>query len=383
MTWKRAVFALFAVAAGTNVPTPLLLIYQERLGLSPRCSPRCSAATPPGSCRRCSSPGRCRTGSAGAGSRSPDAAVGARIAGLRRRRRFAALLFPPGSCRASSAASSSASAAPGWASCPGPPGRGPGTAGGVRDDRGLRARPADERVARAVRAGARRCCPTSCTPHWSPSGWPRHPVARDGRPARPPRTHGVSPGRSRWSGRGTAWWWPPCWRPSRSASTRSRRRSSRPCRCWSTCPRAGVAVTGVVAGVTLGAGTLVAPLQRPLGRWTAVVGAALGAPGSPPRPPSRPPGLPWLVAAAPLLGAGGGLCLAAGLTLTARLAAPTPARRADRAVPRLRLPRLRRPVRHGGRRAGDVGARCRWRWPPSLTGLLALRLLPVARRRQL
>ena len=35
MTWKRAVFALFAVAAGTNVPTPLLLVYQERLDLSP------------------------------------------------------------------------------------------------------------------------------------------------------------------------------------------------------------------------------------------------------------------------------------------------------------------------------------------------------------
>ena len=34
MTWKRAVFALFTVAAGTNVPTPLLLVYQERLDLS-------------------------------------------------------------------------------------------------------------------------------------------------------------------------------------------------------------------------------------------------------------------------------------------------------------------------------------------------------------
>src|SRR4051812_49861139 len=33
--WKRAAFALFAVAAGTNVPTPLLLVYQERLALSP------------------------------------------------------------------------------------------------------------------------------------------------------------------------------------------------------------------------------------------------------------------------------------------------------------------------------------------------------------
>src|SRR5918993_3458957 len=34
VTWKRAVFALFTVAAGTNVPTPLLLVYQERLDLS-------------------------------------------------------------------------------------------------------------------------------------------------------------------------------------------------------------------------------------------------------------------------------------------------------------------------------------------------------------
>jgi len=28
VTWKRAVFVLFTVAAGTNVPTPLLLVYQ-------------------------------------------------------------------------------------------------------------------------------------------------------------------------------------------------------------------------------------------------------------------------------------------------------------------------------------------------------------------
>jgi hypothetical protein len=33
--------------------------------------------------------------------------------------------------------------------------------------------------------------------------------------------------------------------------------------------------------------------------------------------------LPWLVASSLLLGSGGGLCLAAGLTLTGRLAAPT------------------------------------------------------------
>ncbi len=36
VAWRRAVFALFAVAAGTNVPTPLLLTYQQRLDVSPQ-----------------------------------------------------------------------------------------------------------------------------------------------------------------------------------------------------------------------------------------------------------------------------------------------------------------------------------------------------------
>ncbi|TFV91456.1 MFS transporter [Blastococcus sp. CT_GayMR16] len=89
-------------------------------------------------------------------------------------------------------------------------------------------------------------------------------------------------------------------------------------------PYGGVAVTGLLAGVTLGAGTLVAGLQRRLGRWTAVVGSALGAAGFAAAAAFASTGwLPWLIAAAPLLGSGGGLCLAAGLTLTARLAAPT------------------------------------------------------------
>ena len=33
--WRRAAFALFAVSAGTNVPTPLLIVYRERLDLGP------------------------------------------------------------------------------------------------------------------------------------------------------------------------------------------------------------------------------------------------------------------------------------------------------------------------------------------------------------
>ncbi len=89
-------------------------------------------------------------------------------------------------------------------------------------------------------------------------------------------------------------------------------------------PYGGVAITGVLAGITLGAGTVVAGLQRRLGSSTAVVGAALGTGGFGGAAAYTSTGaLPWLVLAAPLLGAGGGLCLAAGLTLTARLAAPT------------------------------------------------------------
>jgi MFS family permease len=88
-------------------------------------------------------------------------------------------------------------------------------------------------------------------------------------------------------------------------------------------PAAGVAVTGLLAGVTLGAGTVVAGLQRRLGPWTAVVGVVLGTVGFAAATAfTATAALPWLVAAAPLLGAGSGLCLAAGLTLTARLAAP-------------------------------------------------------------
>ena len=84
-----------------------------------------------------------------------------------------------------------------------------------------------------------------------------------------------------------------------------------------------VLLTGVLAGLTLGSGALAAPLQRRLGDRTAVVGvlsgsagfllATLGAgSGSP----------PLLLVAAVLLGSGGGLSLAAGLGLTARIARP-------------------------------------------------------------
>jgi predicted MFS family arabinose efflux permease len=85
-----------------------------------------------------------------------------------------------------------------------------------------------------------------------------------------------------------------------------------------------VAVTGVVAGLTMLTGVVVQPLGKRLGEATAApVGGALGAGGL---------GLslladtlqawPLLIPVAMLLGAGYGLCLAAGLTAAEHLAAP-------------------------------------------------------------
>jgi hypothetical protein len=148
-------------------------------------------------------------------------------------------------------------------------------------------------------------------------------------------------------------------------------------------PGPGVAVTGVVAGVTLGAGTVVAGLQRRLGRWTAVVGVGLGAAGFAAATAfAATTALAWLVASAPLLGAGSGLCLAAGLTLTGRLAAPS--RRGA-------LTALFLAFAYVGFAAPFViatAARASAATLPLAVGavvsaVLALRLVPAARRRQL
>jgi MFS family permease len=148
-------------------------------------------------------------------------------------------------------------------------------------------------------------------------------------------------------------------------------------------PGAGVAVTGVIAGVTLGAGTLVAGLQRRLGRGTAVVGTALGTAGFAAATAfAVTEALPWLALASPLLGAGGGLCLAAGLTLTARLAAPT--RRGALTSLFLACAYL------GFAAPFLIASAARATSAPvplavaaALTALLTVRLVPAARRRQL
>ena len=135
----------------------------------------------------------------------------------------------------------------------------------------------------------------------------------------------------------------------------------------------------LLAGVTLGAGTVVAGLQRRLGPWTAVVGTTLGTAGFGSAAAFATTGaVPWLVAAAPLLGAGGGLCLAAGLTLTARLAAPS------RLGALTSLFLACAYVGFAAPFAMAVAARATSATVPlaaaaGLTGLLTLRLLPVAR----
>ena len=97
-----------------------------------------------------------------------------------------------------------------------------------------------------------------------------------------------------------------------------------PLRLQAAMPGAALAVTGVVAGVTLGVGVLVQPLERRLGMGRAAPMAALSGAGG--------IGLGLLAAgadqpalllpAAVLLGGGYGLSLAAGLTATQWLAAP-------------------------------------------------------------
>lgn len=84
-----------------------------------------------------------------------------------------------------------------------------------------------------------------------------------------------------------------------------------------------VAFTGLLAALTLGTGTLVQPFAHRLGPRTGPAGAGLGALGFAVGVGAGVTGSVLLVGVAGvLLGAGGGLCLNAGLTLVGRLAPP-------------------------------------------------------------
>jgi MFS family permease len=85
----------------------------------------------------------------------------------------------------------------------------------------------------------------------------------------------------------------------------------------------GVAYAGLVAGLALAASAVAARLGRAAERGSAPLGMVLGALGVVVGVAAVVTGSePLLVPSAVLLGAGGGLCLTAGLTLTARLAPP-------------------------------------------------------------
>lgn len=85
-----------------------------------------------------------------------------------------------------------------------------------------------------------------------------------------------------------------------------------------------VAFTGVLAAVTLGSGALIQPTAEWFGTRRAPVGAGLGAVGYGLGAISAATAtLPLAVVAGALLGAGGGLCLNAGLVLVQQLSGPT------------------------------------------------------------
>ncbi len=90
-------------------------------------------------------------------------------------------------------------------------------------------------------------------------------------------------------------------------------------------PQIAVAITGLVAGVTLLTGVFAQPLGRRLGYVTAgPTGLAVGAAGFGLSLLGVASGAwPLLVPVALLLGVGYGLCLAAGLTMVGELASPT------------------------------------------------------------
>lgn len=86
-------------------------------------------------------------------------------------------------------------------------------------------------------------------------------------------------------------------------------------------PGTGVLTTGLLAGLTLGAGALVAPAQARMRSWTAVAAATSGALGfAGTALAAGTDAWGWLVPSALLLGAGSGWSLAAGLALVVRLA---------------------------------------------------------------
>jgi MFS family permease len=385
VTWKRAVFALFAVAAGTNVPTPLLLVYQERLGLSPEVLTALFGCYAAGLVpalllagglsdrlgrRPVAIPGIVLSGLASLAFAAAGDSLGLLFSARFLQGVVSGVVFSVGSAwvgELSLAAGEGAGGRRAAFAMTAGFSLGPLTSG-VLGEFGPAPTVLPYLVHTAlVAVGLVMALPlpetVTLVPH-DRCGSPREPVApliRTG------------------DGLLVATVLAPvavCVYAFPSSVI-----SAVP--LLVDLPYGGVAVTGLLAGVTLGAGTLVAPLQRRLGPWTAVVGTALGAAGFATATAfATTDRLPWLTATAPLLGSGGGLCLAAGLTLTARLAAPT--RRGALTALFLAIaylgfavPFLMAVIARATSAATPLGIAA------VVTAVLTLRLLPVARRRQL
>ncbi|MCF6742735.1 MFS transporter [Blastococcus sp. KM273128] len=326
MTWKRAVFALFAVAAGTNVPTPLLLVYQERLDLSAEVLtalfgcyaaglvPALLLAGPLSDRlgrRRVAIPGIVLSGLASLAFAAAGGSLLLLFAARFAQGVVSGIVFSVGSAWVGELSKASGEGAGGRRAAVAMTAGfslGPLTSGLL----GQYA-PAPTVLPYLVHtvlvAGGLAVAVRL------PETVDLLPVRRDGGTSTPPAAPLVRRGDGRLVLSVLA--------PVAVCVYAFPSTVINAVPLLVELPSAGVAVTGVLAGVTLGAGTVVAGLQRRLGPWTAVVGTGVGTLGFGCAAAFAATGaLPWLVLAAPLLGAGGGLCLAAGLTLTARLAAP-------------------------------------------------------------
>jgi MFS family permease len=326
VTWKRAVFALFAVAAGTNVPTPLLLVYQERLDLSPEVLtalfgfyaaglvPALFLAGPLSDRlgrRRVALPGMVLSAVASLAFAAAGDALLLLFAARFAQGVVSGVVFSVGSAWVAELSLASGEGAGGRRAAFAMTGGfslGPFVSGLLAQY--LPAPTVLPYLVHAVLVGI------------GLSVAVRLPETVDVVPAGPPGAGGAPP--------------VPLIRPGDGRLVGTVLVPVAVCvYAFPTTvvsavpllvelPAAGVLVTGILAGATLGAGTLVAGLQRRLGPWTAVAGTVLGAAGFGAAAAfAATAALPWLAAASLLLGSGGGLCLAAGLTLTNRLAEPT------------------------------------------------------------
>jgi predicted MFS family arabinose efflux permease len=383
--WRRAVFALFAVAAGTNVPTPLLLVYRERLDLSPEVLtalfgtyaaglvPALFLAGPLSDSlgrRRVAIPGIVLSGLASLAFAAAGDSLGLLFAARFLQGVVSGVVFSVGSAWVAELSLASGEGAGGRRAAVAMTGGfclGPLTSGLL----GQYA-PAPTVLSYLVHTALVAAGLAVAL---------RLPETVELVGGRRRREEGQS--RERLVRRGDGWLVATVLSPVAVCVYAYPATTINAVPLLVELPAAEVAVTGVLAGVTLGAGTLVAGLQRRLGPWTAVVGTALGALGFGGAATFATTGqLAWLAAGAPLLGAGSGLCLAAGLTLTNRLAAPS--RRGA-------FSSLFLAIAYVGFAAPFVVANAARATSPAvplavaacLSGLLAVRLLPVARRGRL